>query len=846
MTLTKCRSSSTCVALIALAVSASVLVASYADIVRADDVTVRIDSDVRHQTIRGWSCNPHYLGGSKEQREQVIDEAVDSLGITRVRWQQPNGNRVNMTRWELENDNGDPDRVDLPKFNTSDADKFVEGYVLPFKRCVKAGRDPFELWLSPSFFDGGSTGSVSAFLLESPGEYAEYATSFITYLRDKYGIETNHYAICNEAGNHNAFKPAVVAEFTKILGERMENLGLPAKGQFSDGINARVTWNYIQHAKDDPDVWKYVDVLSYHWYGGENQQWMARIRESAEAWGLDTAQTEFMHLKLDHLYDDLTIGGVSYWSIYGLGGPGPGGQNFWFRPDNTSFRRGKQFWNFRQVMHYVRPGAVRIGTDCDEPALRTLAFMHNDRITAILINTKPPTAPRLVTLRDLPPGSYGLSQCVNSRPYEELRVKAVETDGRLSVNVPGNSVLTVYPHPARNLAPVAVRWEANPTFLKSPNSRITLSAAARDPELDQLAFSWSVTRQPQGATAVIANPQSATTEANGLAVAGQYAFTVTISDGTNEVKRDVLLNVYEGNQPPRLIDVHNRIPVLVTLPHSETLLRGGAFDLEGDKLSFKWSVVKQPSGSAVRLESPNETACKVTNITFPGDHVFKFEASDGTSTVSQELTVPVFPTNSAPIIAATKATPAVLILPDDSTFLSARTNDPDGDVISHWWRVKSKPSGAKPAFAKQGSRDTEVDGLTVEGIYAFELTVVDRTKFARKDVIVTVAAKAPAAAPAGQFTDPPEQWAKDERGIVARGTVAGTVVEKGKALLVIRSGSGKRAGYIPRWIGGNPSDGGGPEKRIVDAISRLRPGDRVTVKWYVNDHIRIEEIQPVR
>ncbi|MBL7037056.1 MAG: hypothetical protein ISR77_00430 [Pirellulaceae bacterium] len=825
-----------------IVVALALLSAGDARMSRANDVVVTVNANVKYQTIRGWSCNPHYLGGSQQQREQVIDEAVDSLGITRVRWQQPNGNRSNVTRWELENDNDDPDQADLSRFNTSDADKFVEGYVLPFKRRVEAGGDPFELWLSPSFFDGGSTGSVPAFLLESPGEYAEYATSFITYLRDKYGVTTNHYAICNEAGNNNVFKPAVVAEMTKVLGERMERLGLPTTGQFSDGVNARVTWNYIQHAKDDPDVWKYVDVLSYHWYGGQNQQWMAKIREFADEKDLDTAQSEFMHLKIDHLYDDLTIGGVSYWSIYGLGGPGPGGQNFWLRPDDTSFRRGAQFWNFRQVMHYVRPGAVRIQVEGDEPSLRPLAFLHNDRITAVLINTKPPAAPRLLTLRGLPPGNYGLSQCVNSKPCEELGVTAVGTDGRLSVNVPGNSVLTVYPHPARNLAPVAVRWEANPTFLKSPNSRITLSAAAQDPELDQLVFSWTVTRQPQGATAAIANPQSATTEANGLAAAGQYAFTVTISDGTNEVKRDVLLNVYEGNQPPTLIDVHNRIPVLVTLPHSETLLRGGAFDLEGDKLSFKWSVVKQPSGSAARLESPHETACKVTNIAIPGDHVFKFEASDGTTAVSEELTVPVYPTNPPPVISATKATPEILRLPEDSTLLSATTNDPDGDVISHWWRVRSKPPGAKPAFAKQGSPDTEVDGLTVEGIYAFELTVVDRTKFARKDVIVTVAAKASAAAPAGEFTDPPEEWAKDERRIVARGTVVGTVVEKGRAFVIIRSDSGKTAGYIPRWIGGNPSDGGGPEKRIVDAISRLRVGDRVTVKWYVNDHIRIEEI----
>jgi len=702
------------------------------------DATVTIRPDVRYQTIRGWSCNPHYLEGGKQQREQVIEEAVSSLGITRLRWQQPNGNRSDVTRWEPENDNGDPDQADFSKFNTAYADRFVERYVLPFKRRIEAAGDPFELWLSPSFFDRGSTGSVPAFLLASPGEYAEYATSFITYLRTRYGVETNHYAICNEAGNNNAFQPAVVAEMTKVLGRRMERLGLPTRGQFSDGVNAHVTWNYIQHAQDDPEVWKHVDVLSYHWYGGQNQQWMARIRRFADQKGLDTAQSEFMHLTIDHLYDDLTIGGVSYWSIYGLGGPGPGGQNFWFRPDDTSFRRGKQFWNFRQVMHYIRPGAVRIATDCSEPALRSLAFSHDGRITTILINTRPWATMRSVTIHSLPPGNYGVCRCVNSRRYEELGLKTGAADGRLRVQVPGNTVLTVYPRPGGNQPPVVVNWEASPTFLKRPASRITLSAAARDPELDRLSFSWTITRQPQGAVTRIANPHSATAEADGLTAAGQYVFTVTVADGTSTVKREVLLNVYEGNQPPRLLDVHNRIPVLVTLPHGETLLRGGAFDLEGDRLQFRWSVVKQPPGSAVHLESPNEGGCKMANITVAGEHVVKLEVSDGTGTVSEQLTVPVYPPNSAPVIAAAKATPAVVTLPDARTLLSATTSDPEGDVVSHWWRVREKPPGASPVFANQGSRETRVSGLTVKGRYTFELTAVDRTKLARREMIVTV------------------------------------------------------------------------------------------------------------
>ncbi len=703
------------------------------------NATVTLDPSVQYQTIRGWSCNPHYLGGTTEQREQVIEDAVNNLGITRLRWQQPNGNRSEMRRWEWENDNGDPDDADMSRFNTADADRFVEAYVLPFKRRVEANGDPFELWLSPSFFDGGSTGSVPAFLLHSPGEYAEHATSFILYLKSKYGIDTNHYAICNEAGNNNAFKPAVVAEMTKVLGARMEGLGLPTRGQFSDGINARATWNYIQAAKDDPDVWEYVDVLSYHWYGMDNQDSMVKICEFARQHGMVTAQTEFMNLTMDHLYDDLTIGGVSYWSIYGLGGPSPR-QNYYLHRNGTSFSRGKQFWNFRQVMHYVRPGAVRIEAASNDPAIRALAFARDGRITVALINTTPPHQHRTVTLRGLPPGEYGVSQSVGTKPYTELGVRTTEANAAFTVDVPSNGVLTVYPHPGGNLSPTLIDWQARPNYLTSPASQATLAATARDPELHPLSYSWSVARQPAGAGAALTDPQSATTSVTGLTAAGQYAFELTVSDGANEVVRDVLLNVFTANQPPRLIDVHNRIPVLVTLPQDTTILIGGAHDLEDDPLTYRWSVVRQPPGGAVNLETPDDRKCQVSNITVPGDYVFRFEASDPTHTVSETLTVPVYPENTAPVILEAKATPTNIALPGADTSLSAVTSDPDGDVITHWWRVKSQPAGAAPAFGKQGGRDTQVTGLSEAGMYVFTLTAVDRTKFVQQDVAVTVRA----------------------------------------------------------------------------------------------------------
>jgi hypothetical protein len=169
-----------------------------------------------------------------------------------------------------------------------------------------------------------------------------------------------------------------------------------------------------------------------------------------------------------------------------------------------------------------------------------------------------------------------------------------------------------------------------------------MSAAAQDPELDRISFAWTVVRQPAGANVTLAEPDAATTAAQGLTAPGQYAFPVRASDGHRQTAREILVNVFAGNQPPTPNDVHNRLPVMVILPQDTTELRGGAWDLEGDELVFRWSVASQPPGSAIRLQSPHQAACKVTGITQPGDHVFRFEVSDGTSTVAETLTVPVY------------------------------------------------------------------------------------------------------------------------------------------------------------------------------------------------------------
>ena len=709
----------------------------------ASAVEVTLDPDVQYQTILGWgaaSWSPPWV--SQSLREALIRDAVNELGLTRLRLELPSGNGAEARAWEWLNDDWDPLTINWSAFNTAAADRRIAEMVVPFKQAVEANGDPFNIYVSPSLFDGGSSGAAPVWLLNNPGEYAEFALAYLLNLKNTFGIEADFYCILNEAGNNNPFNASVVAQMIKTLGPRLETAGLSTRIEFPESVNAQAAWNsYIQNVMGDEDVWPYVGCLSYHLYG-TNDPYRSYIRDLGLSMSLPTAQTEYMNLNMNYLYDDLVLGGVSYWEIYGLG------QCFEWNPNNTSFNRINQYWNFRQVMHYVRPGAVRIEAVSSDPNLRVLAFMHDGLMTAVLING---SGSRAARIQNLPVGTYGICQSIGSGVYQELGLQTVVSPrgqsetGALSINVPSNTVMTVYSHPEANLPPSVTDFKATPDYLnqsapgRTVPSTTTLSASATDPERDLLSYTWSVTSQPDDANALLSSPNSSTTAATGLTVAGEYVFTVAISDGLNIVTRDVAFNVFADNQPPYVLDVHNRLPVRITLPTSSTQLRCAGLDLEGDLLSYRWTVASQPAGASVSLAAPTATNCQVTGMTVTGDYIFTVEVSDPTHTVVRELTVPVYPPNpSAPVISNAVASPAVITLPADATRLSANTSDADGDSLSHWWSVKSKPAGSSPAFSAQNSSSTNVTGLTTAGTYILTLSVVDQTKFTKRDVTVTV------------------------------------------------------------------------------------------------------------
>jgi hypothetical protein len=77
-----------------------------------------------------------------------------------------------------------------------------------------------------------------------------------------------------------------------------------------------------------------------------------------------------------------------------------------------------------------------------------------------------------------------------------------------------------------------------------------------------------------------------------------------------------------------------------------------------------------------------------------------------------------------------------------------------------------------------------------------------------------------------------------------KGTVTGLVTAKGPNWIEVKAdGEEKGRRYVPHWRGGNPADGGGPDKKMVAAIKEVPLKSRVRIEWVFEERPRVEKIE---
>ena len=113
----------------------------------------------------------------------------------------------------------------------------------------------------------------------------------------------------------------------------------------------------------------------------------------------------------------------------------------------------------------------------------------------------------------------------------------------------------------------------------------------------RLPSSWVLVSTPDGSTAVLDNPTSVT-PAFVVDRPGTYVAQLTVNDGTAPSAPDTV-TITTANSAP----VANAGPDQSTLVNQTVTLDGsGSTDVDGDPLTYVWSLVSVPAGSSATLE----------------------------------------------------------------------------------------------------------------------------------------------------------------------------------------------------------------------------------------------------
>jgi hypothetical protein len=265
-----------------------------------------------------------------------------------------------------------------------------------------------------------------------------------------------------------------------------------------------------------------------------------------------------------------------------------------------------------------------------------------------------------------------------------------------------------------NSAPVA---NAGPDQTAQINDVVKLDGSgSSDVDGDGLVYSWLLITVPDGSNASLSDPAAASPTFD-VDVAGTYVAQLIVNDGMVDSAPDTV-TINWGNSPPVANagpDQTAQVGDIVTLDGS------GSSDVDGDSLSFFWSLIAVPDGSSTMLSNP-AAVHPTFNVDVAGTYVAQLIVNDG-MVDSEPDTVIINWENSAPVANAGP----------DQHFSSAGTTiqldgsqsyDPDGDPLTYEWHIIIMPPKSSATLSDNATVNPTfvADSL---GTYIVQLIVTD-------------------------------------------------------------------------------------------------------------------------
>ena len=289
-------------------------------------------------------------------------------------------------------------------------------------------------------------------------------------------------------------------------------------------------------------------------------------------------------------------------------------------------------------------------------------------------------------------------------------VQLIASDG---IDQTSNSI-TITANQAGNSSPLV---NAGTNLSVALGSGVTLAGAASDPDGDALTTAWSFTSTPAGSTVSLANPGqlNATFTPD---VVGTYTVVLTAFDGTDQTSNSVSITVTQASNTPPLANAGANFNAEVG---TGVTLAGSASDPDGDTLSYAWSFVSIPAGSATNLTNTGQLNAGFTPD-LVGAYIIELVASDGVIQTSDTITITAALGNIAPV--ATIAVPQVATPGNTVQANGSGSSDGNNDTLTFQWAFISRPSGSSAFFDNANSAQPTFTA-DLSGEYIIQLVVND-------------------------------------------------------------------------------------------------------------------------
>ncbi len=279
---------------------------------------------------------------------------------------------------------------------------------------------------------------------------------------------------------------------------------------------------------------------------------------------------------------------------------------------------------------------------------------------------------------------------------------------------------------AANLAPVAHAGSNQSVLLNGPVVQLDASGSS-DANKDVITYQWTLLSKPDASVVTLSGDKSVNPTFTPDVVGG-YVFSLVVSDGKlSSTPSLVTVNVSVLNVAPVARAGAN---LSVLLDGSAAQLDGsGSSDANGDGITYQWSLLSKPSGSALVLIG----ATAVRPSLLPdvlGNYVFSLVVSDGKLTSTPSLvTVTVSQVNAPPVA---NAGPDQSVLVNAVVTLDGRDSSDanPADRLTFSWNL-NKPDGTSQTLT--GVRPTFT--AAVAGVYTAALTVSDGVALSATDQV---------------------------------------------------------------------------------------------------------------